>query len=165
MYVRKAALVSSVSSIVHHFLSPSMDGVGYKLQPAGPGYESVWGATAVVPYLEALTAEGSLDAAFEAMAAHDQELALKLLGYLGAERQWRRGVRVVGDVGAGPAGRMPTVSFVVGEGDGGMQRALGSREVVRRVDGSKAKVSWQLGKLWGTVGNKLADTVRNRSWH
>jgi hypothetical protein len=112
MYVRKKALEKSVHSVVHHFLSPSCDSIGYKLQPAGPGYESVWGTTAVVPYLEGLTSAGTIDAGYNSISAHDSELARNLLDYLTASKQRGRGIRIVGSEKAGPD-RMPTVSFVV----------------------------------------------------
>jgi len=140
MYVRKGALTSSVSSIVHHFLSPGYDGIGYKLQPAGPGYESTWGTTAVVPYLESLTSDGTVDAAYEAVSAHDVELAGKLLDFLEAEKQFKRGVRVVGEK-ASP-NRMPTVSFVVKSGDNG-EEEIKSKDLIRRVD-AKGKVGVQM---------------------
>ncbi|KAF2668420.1 selenocysteine lyase [Microthyrium microscopicum] len=145
MYVRHQQLTSSVSSIVHHFLSPEDDRIGYKLQPAGPGYESVWGTTAVVPYLEGLTEEGTLEAASEAMSAHDAELAGMLLEFLTEERQWKRGVRVVGEEKAGPD-RMPTVSFVVGEGEDG-EKAMKSRTVVKGFD-KKGKIGIRYGHFY-----------------
>jgi hypothetical protein len=114
MYVRKKALEKSVHSVVHHFLSPSYDSIGYKLQPAGPGYESVWGSTAIVPYLEGLTSTGTIEAGYDLISAHDSELARTLLSYLTAPKQRERGIRVVGSEKAGPD-RMPTVSFVLVE--------------------------------------------------
>lgn len=140
MYVRHESLVNSVSSIVHHFLSPSVDQNGYKLQPAGPGYESVWGGAAAVGYLESLTVSGGLTAAYEAIAEHDTKLAAQLLAYLTSERLWRRGVRVVGD-GTSGAHRMPTISFVVDAGEEG-ESAIKSKELVARFD-KQGKVSHQ----------------------
>ncbi|KAJ6483079.1 pyridoxal phosphate-dependent transferase, partial [Mycena sanguinolenta] len=52
LYVRGAALDASVSSIVHHFL-PAAHAAA--LQPGGPGYETVYGTTSVIPYLLSLT--------------------------------------------------------------------------------------------------------------
>ena len=115
MYVRRAALTGSVRSVVHHFLSPDVDATGYQAQPAGPGYESVWGTTAVAPYVRSLAERGTLDAGFEATKAHDAGLAGELLAFLGGKACFDRGVRVVGSARAG-GDRMPTISFVVAEG-------------------------------------------------
>jgi hypothetical protein len=132
MYVRHSSLENSVSSIVHHFLSPSVDSIGYKLQPAGPGYESVWGGVAVVSYLESLTSSGELGDAYEAMAAHDSKLAEQLLTYLTLQKQWKRGVRVVGDANPGPT-RMSTISFVVDKGEAG-ESSIKSKDVIKKFD-------------------------------
>jgi len=132
MYVRHRALTQRVKSIVHAFLSPNVDGIGYKLQPAGPGYESTWGTTAIVPYIESLTAEGTLEAGFTTMKTHDAEIAKVLLRFLSADKQRKRGVKIVGSEEPGPD-RMPTISFVVGTGDGG-ETALKSKMVVNMFD-------------------------------
>jgi hypothetical protein len=132
MYVRKAVLQQSVQPIVHHFLSPYQDNVGYKLQPSGPGYESVWGTTAVVPYLKSLTAEGTFEAGYAAIAAHDSDLASRLIDYLTAPKQRARGIRVVGSEQPGPD-RMPTVSILVGEGVNG-EKSWGSKELIDEFD-------------------------------
>lgn len=72
LYVRKAALKGSVSSVVHHFLnvrsfSPvsrlrltrlQVPEVAYKIMPGGPGYEAVYALTGIIPYLLSLTPEG-----------------------------------------------------------------------------------------------------------
>ncbi|KAJ8475319.1 hypothetical protein ONZ45_g15652 [Pleurotus djamor] len=119
LYVRANTLNSSVSSIAHHFLPTN---TSYKLQPGGPGYEIPYGTTGVIPYLLSLvpppTAPSSdatiahLDAAFSAIAVHEQELLKPLLGFLTAKEQVERGVRIVGTEEAG-LNRVPTVSFVV----------------------------------------------------
>jgi hypothetical protein len=141
MYVRKNSLEKSVQSVVHHFLSPYVDSIGYKLQPAGPGYESVWGSTAVVPYIESLTPEGTLDAGYKAMQTHDAEIAKTMLRFLTADKQRARGVRVVGS--ETPSGeRMPTISFVVVKGEKG-EPAMKSKGVIDEFD-KRGKVS----SLW-----------------
>src|ERR1700712_1902092 len=96
MYVRKPALETSVHSVIHHFLSPAMDSIGYKLQPAGPGYESTWATTAVVPYLESLTPDGTVTSGYSMISEHDSELAEAMLKYLTAPKQRERGIRVIG---------------------------------------------------------------------
>jgi hypothetical protein len=123
--VRKPALTSSVTSIVHHFLKADY---AYKLQPGGPGYETVFGTTSALPYLLSLTPARTLDATFAAIAAHETKLVSTLLGWLTAPEQQARGVRVVG-VEEASVDRLPTVSFVVvGE------RPVGSRAIVRVFD-------------------------------
>ncbi|KAJ6626088.1 pyridoxal phosphate-dependent transferase [Mycena sp. CBHHK59/15] len=125
LYVRAPALAVSVSSIVHHFLRAEH---AYKLQPGGPGYEAVYGTTAVLPYLLSLTPAGDLDATFAAIAAHETTLVTKLLAYVTAPEQAARGLRVVG-VEEPVADRVPTVSFVV-VGD----RPMRSKDVVKVFD-------------------------------
>jgi hypothetical protein len=132
MYVRKQALEASVQSTVHDFLEPTVKSIGYKLQPAGPGYESAWATTAVVPYIESLTATGTLEAGYQAMVAHDVELAKMLLEYLTGERQRARGVRVVGSEEPGPS-RISTITFVVVEGSKG-EPARKSKWVIDEFD-------------------------------
>ncbi|KAI0364983.1 PLP-dependent transferase [Pilatotrama ljubarskyi] len=126
LYARAAALRHSLSSLAHHFLSPAVDAKPYKLQPGGPGYELVYACTAVPPYLRSLTPAGTLDAAWDAVAAHERTLVEPLLAYLRAKRE--RGVRIVGEEQAGEA-RVPTISFVV-RGD----RPIASRDVVKAFD-------------------------------
>lgn len=114
LYVRDKSLRTSVSSIVHHFLSPHVDDIGYKLQPQGPGYESVYASTGVNQYLLSLTPDNHLDATFNAIALHEQTLLEPLLDFLQEPKQWKRGVRIVGDEKLS-LNRVPTVSFVVAD--------------------------------------------------
>jgi hypothetical protein len=126
MYVRASSLEHSVHSIVHHFLK--VDKVAYKLQPGGPGYETIYGATGIIPYLRSLTSKDDLRASFDAIAAHEQELLKPLIGFLTDDVQRARGVRVVGEETVNLE-RVPTVSFVVvGE------KPLGSRAIVAAFD-------------------------------
>ncbi|KAJ7734034.1 pyridoxal phosphate-dependent transferase [Mycena maculata] len=125
MYVRAPALATSVSSIVHHFLRAEGP---WKLQPGGPGYETVYGTTSVIPYLLSLTPAHNLDATFAAIAAHETKLVTALLAYLTAPEQAARGLCVVGVEEPGLS-RVPTVSFVVvGE------RPMRSKDIVRVFD-------------------------------
>lgn len=121
-YVRSSALLSSLSKVVHHFLQ--VDSKPYKVQVGGPGYELVYGATGAVPYLLSLTPENNLDASFDAIATHEQLLLQPLLSFLTDQKQYDRGVRVVGS-GEVNALRVPTVSFVVVG-----QNAMKSKDVV-----------------------------------
>jgi len=116
-----------LTSLVHHFLQ--VDTLPYKLQPGGPGYEIAYATTAVVPYLLSLSPNAnSLDASFEAITIHEQQLLKVLLGFLTAPEQVERGVRVVGDDKVG-IDRVPTVSFVVTG-----QRAMKSKDIVKVFD-------------------------------
>ncbi|KAJ7060310.1 hypothetical protein C8F01DRAFT_1253650 [Mycena amicta] len=66
---------------VHHFIEPGSASYppSYKLQPGGPGYETVYGTTSVIPYLLSLTPANDLDASFTAIAAHETQIVTKLL--------------------------------------------------------------------------------------
>lgn len=111
-----------MTKIVHHFLD--VDTVAYKLQPGGPGYELVYGATGVIPYLLSLTPKNDLRASFDAIAAHEQTLLQPLISFLVDPVQKERGVRIVGEETVN-LGRVPTVSFIVTG-----QRPLKSRTIV-----------------------------------
>lgn len=126
LYVRLSSLRESVSSILHHFLN--YDQKSYKLQPGGPGYELVYGTTAVLPYLLSLTPESDLGASFDAITAHEQKLIEPLLAFLTAPEQIDRGVRVVGEETPG-INRVPTISFVVVG-----RNAMRSKEIVQVFD-------------------------------
>ncbi|KAJ7810285.1 pyridoxal phosphate-dependent transferase [Mycena olivaceomarginata] len=150
LYVRKPALTSSVTSIVHHFLKADY---AYKLQPGGPGYETVFGTTSALPYLLSLTPARTLDATFAAIAAHETKLVSTLLGWLTAPEQQARGVRVVG-VEEASVDRLPTVSFVVvGE------RPVGSRAIVRVFD-ERGGIGIRYGHFYAyTLGQQLPPPV------
>ncbi|KAG1842471.1 pyridoxal phosphate-dependent transferase [Suillus tomentosus] len=126
VYVRPAAMQTSLTSLAHNFLK--VDDKPYKLQPGGPGYELVYGATAIVPYLKSLTPEDDLVASFNAIADHEQNLLAPLLGFLTDARQVDRGVRIVGTSEINLS-RVPTVSFVVVG-----QNAIKSKDIVGAFD-------------------------------
>ncbi|KAF9563571.1 selenocysteine lyase [Agrocybe pediades] len=126
LYVRAHALENSVTSVVHHFLH--VDKVAYKLQPGGPGYELVHGATGVIPYLLSLTDKNDLRASFDAIAEHEQTLLKPLMAFLTDPKQRERGVRIVGEETVG-LHRVPTVSFVVTG-----QNAIKSKAIVNFFD-------------------------------
>jgi cysteine desulfurase family protein (TIGR01976 family) len=98
-----------------------------KLEPGNPCYELCWGAAAVVDYLEALggaPGRAGVDAAFDAIAAHETALCARML-------DWARGrndVKIVGPDRAGPD-RVPTLSFSAPGCD--------LAAVVARVDGAR----------------------------
>ncbi|KAG1821459.1 pyridoxal phosphate-dependent transferase [Suillus variegatus] len=126
VYVRPAAMQTSLTSLAHNFLK--VDDKPYKLQPGGPGYELVYGATAIVPYLKSLTPEDDLVASFNAIADHEQTLLAPLLNFLTDARQVDRGVRIVGTSEINLS-RVPTVSFVVVG-----QNAIKSKDIVGAFD-------------------------------
>jgi len=131
LYVRSTAL-EPLTSLAHHFLSVTTKPL--KLEPGGPGYELVYGTSAVLPYLLGLTPARSLEASFAAMAAYERALVAPLLDWL--RGKYGRGVRIVGE---GDGERVPTVSFVVVG-----QRAMRSRDVVGAFDRTGG-----IGIRWG----------------
>ena len=120
-------LETSVTSIVHHFLD--VDTVpANKLQPGGPGYEIVYGTTGVLAYLLSLTPANDLQATFDAIALHEQNLVKPLLSFLTDSIQYERGVRIVGKATADLT-CAPTISFVVVG-----QRPMKSKDIVNVFD-------------------------------
>lgn len=95
------------------------DELPYKLEPGGVPHELAASLPAIVEYLLDLESrlpgggEGAererLARAFEAIAAHEAALVAPLLAFL----RDRPGVRLVGEPGADPARRLPTVAFSV----------------------------------------------------
>ncbi|KAF6763695.1 pyridoxal phosphate-dependent transferase [Ephemerocybe angulata] len=106
---------NSVSPLVHHFIKA--DDISYKLQPGGPGYETVYATTGVNQYLLSLTPANDLNASFAAIAAHEQTLL---------------------ETDTVGLNRAPTISFVVvGE------HAMQSKDVVKDFDAEgKAGIRW-----------------------
>jgi len=150
LYVRAPALKTSVTSIVHHFLHAEH---AYKLQPGGPGYETLYGTTSALPYLLSLTPANDLTATFEAIAAHETKLVTALLSYLTAPEQAARGIRVVGVEEPGPT-RLPTISFVV-VGD----RPMRSKDVVKVFD-ERGGIGIRWGHFYAyTLSTQLAPPV------
>ncbi|KAG1815873.1 pyridoxal phosphate-dependent transferase [Suillus variegatus] len=139
VYVRSAALQTSLTSIVHHFLK--VDDKPYKLQPGGPGYELVYGAMAIMPYLKSLTPEDDLKASFNAITNHEQTLLSPLLHFLMDAKQVDRGVRIVGRSKINLS-RVPTVSFVIVG-----QNVIKSKDVVGVFD-KKGGIGIQYGHFY-----------------
>jgi selenocysteine lyase/cysteine desulfurase len=127
--------------------------VAYKLQPGGPGYETVYGTTGVVDYLLSLTPENSLKASFDAIADHEQKILKPLLEFLTDPAQKERGVRIVGEETV-DVNRAPTVSFVVVG-----QRALKSKDIVRLFD-QKGGIGIRYGHFYAyTLVDELSPKV------
>ncbi|PSR74014.1 hypothetical protein PHLCEN_2v10198 [Hermanssonia centrifuga] len=130
LYARAACIQSSLGSLAHHFLR--VQSKSYKLQPGGPGYELVYGCTAIPEYLRSLSPSGSLVGAFDVIAKHEQSLIKPLLEYLKSKES--RGVRIVGEEDVGP-NRVPTISFVVvAEKPIRSRRAIKSKDIVKVFD-------------------------------
>lgn len=122
----------------------------HKLQPGGPGYELVYGCTAIPIYLRTLSPSQDLNEAWTLIAEHEQSLVKPLLTYL--KSKYSRGVRIVGPEEANLS-RVPTISFVVvGE------RAIASQDVVKVFD-QKGNVSA------GTAASKKALTPFCSDWN
>ena len=158
LYARLSKL-PNLTPLTHHFLSPSVDKVSYKLMPGGPGYELVYGVTGVLDYLLSISPisgptssvslkdPGSiysdpethvrLKATFAVIAKHEQTLVKRLLGHLTSEKLVKRGVRVVGEETTNER-RVPTISFVIVKGETG--DAISGKDVVKVFD-AKGTVS------------------------
>ncbi|MCY7386995.1 MAG: cysteine desulfurase-like protein [Burkholderiales bacterium] len=123
-------LLLSLPSLNHYFIGPEV--LPYKLQPGNVNFELSWGCAGIGEYLQevgsSLGALGSgrqrMQAAFDAFAHHEDQLAEQLLSYLRS----KPGVRIIGHDRVTDGNRMPTISFVVA----GQQ----SEAIVRHVDKS-----------------------------
>jgi len=114
MWGRKEHLLP-LSNLNHFFFA--QDAIPYKLQPGGINYELVAGSAGIVAYLEMLGSRvdigasegrGRLQAAFDAILAHEETLTHRLITFL----QGRKGVTIVGRSEV-DATRLPIVSFTV----------------------------------------------------
>jgi len=148
LYTR-GSILPKLGSVTHHFHMPRHAARPFKLQVGGPGYELVFAAAAVLPYLVSLSSPDAvlfdsedllrkrskqeLRAALEQTGAlfhqHEKRLMEPVLGFLKSERAYARGVRIVGIEDAGHSAREPTMSFVV-VGD----KSMKSKDIVERID-------------------------------
>ena len=99
----KRELLDGLDTINHDFIGKQLP---YKLQPGNVNFELSHGLGGLYEYIEGL---GGKVAAFDAIAAHEEKLAERLLSWL----RDRRGVRIHGERTADRALRVPTVSFSV----------------------------------------------------
>lgn len=128
----KYAHLLELANLYHYFIAN--DRIPYKLQPGNPNYELSWGSVGIVDYVEALGARVSVNtpapatprarmqAAFAAMAAHEEVLARRLLDYLATKPR----VSVIGEATADQAVRVPTISFTV--------QGQAAPDIVRQID-------------------------------
>lgn len=176
LYTRLSKL-PSLTPLTHHFLSPAVDKVAYKLMPGGPGYELAYAVTGVLEYLLSISpipgptsstslkdpssiysdpeTHTRLEATFTAVAKYEQVLANRVLGHLISEKLVKRGVRVVGEETANER-RVPTISFVVVKGETG--NAISGKDIVKIFDAE------------GSVGSSFftrhpASHGRHADWH
>ena len=104
--------LADVASQNHFFVGA--DAGPAKLEPGNPSYEVAYASAGIVDYLEELggaaapAAADPIDAAFEAIEAHEAALGAPLLAFL----RRRPGVRVLGEPEMTPT-RVPTISFAV----------------------------------------------------
>ena len=124
----KRARLDALACINHEFLA---DQVPYKLQPGNVNFELSHSLGGVYDYVDSL---GGKVAAFDAIAAHEERLATRLLSFLAAQP----GVRVFGERTGDRTLRVPTISFVV---DGCSPEAI-----VREVD--RARVGIRHGDFY-----------------
>ena len=154
LYTRLSKL-PTLTPLTHHFLSPSVDKIAYKLMPGGPGYELAYSVTGVLEYLLSISPTSSmaledhgsiysdpethirLKATFAAIAKHEQTLVKRLPGHLTSEKLVKRGVRIVGEEITNER-RVPTISFVIVKGETG--DAISGKDVVKVFD-AKGTVS------------------------
>lgn len=121
-------LLLSLPSLNHYFIGA--DVVPYKLQPGNVNYELSYGCMGISDYLvhvgsvlaPADTVREKMQAAFDAFARHEDELAERLLAYLRA----KPGVHIVGLAQATAGQRVPTVSFTA--------KGRPSESIVRHMD-------------------------------
>ena len=114
LYGKREAL-EALDTINHEFITS----VPYKLQPGNVSFELSHGLGGLFEYVDSL---GGKDAAFAAFAAHEEELAERLLAWL----REQPGVRIHGEHSGDRLLRVPTISFSV---DG-----LAPEAIVRAVD-------------------------------
>ncbi|RTL22281.1 MAG: cysteine desulfurase-like protein [Burkholderiales bacterium] len=127
MWVQRELLLS-LPSLNHFFIGPEV--IPYKLQRGNVNYELSYGCAGIVDYLRDVGTElgavgdgrAHMQAAFDAIARHEDALAEQVLQWL----RGRRGVRIIGLPSVTAGERVPTISFVA-EGQP-------SEAIVRRVD-------------------------------
>ncbi|MBY0612581.1 MAG: cysteine desulfurase-like protein [Beijerinckiaceae bacterium] len=113
-----------LDGLYHYFYG--RDKVPMKLEPGNTNYELAWGCTGIVDYFDELGGgtgdRAAIERAFDAVAAHEEALSERLLGWL----RGQNGIRVIGSTRADRATRVPTIAFKVDGHD--------SAELVRALD-------------------------------
>jgi cysteine desulfurase family protein (TIGR01976 family) len=105
MFGRRELLASAKSP--NHFFVPE-DAVPTKLEPGNVNYELSASLPGILDYLETVSSGGP-GAAFERIAAQEQELVDPLLAFLAEHPR----ATLVGSADSNPSARVPTVSFTL----------------------------------------------------
>ncbi|WP_299820479.1 cysteine desulfurase-like protein [uncultured Jannaschia sp.] len=130
----KYDLLRELDGLYHYFYGKEK--VPGKLEPGNPNYELAYSADGIAAYLDELGARhggagdrrARIAAAWGAIAAHEDRLTGRLLGWLGG----RRDARVIGDT-AVDGGRVPTVAFRFdGLDSGAVARAMDDHGIAIR---------------------------------
>lgn len=136
MYVRRELMLQAAGQ--NHYFVPS-DDLPYKLQPGNVTHELAAGLPGIGAYLDGVAEHHDIRAVtrrerwrevFARFAAHEQQLAARLLDFLGAHPR----CRVIGPAVPDAAVRAPTIAFVV---DG-----MPSSQVVPPLDDQHIAVRW-----------------------
>lgn len=131
----KRELLVAAKGQNHEFIAETQ--LPYKFQPGNVTHELAAGLPGIVEYFEGLATHHGIEGAtvrerlagvFEQIAAHEAQLAERLLAFL---REHPR-VRIIGPERADPGRRVPTIAFVV---DG-----IASDAIVSKLDESKVAV-------------------------
>jgi len=101
-----------------------------KLEPGNASYELAYSATGIVDYLAELgeragesgSVRDKIEAAFEQITNHENEIAERLLKYLRS----RTDCRIIGFEHGDDPRRVPTISFVIDDQDAG--------EIAKKID-------------------------------
>ena len=139
LYAKRERLLA-LPGINHFFVAE--DDIPYKLQPGNANYEFTYASAGIAHYFENLGARltrgtqpaANRQAAYQAIATHEEELTRRLLGFLNQ----REDVIVLGDRRADAGVRVPTVSFVVRDRD--------SRTIIEKTD--RAGISLRCGDMY-----------------
>ena len=123
----KYDLLLELDGLYHYFYG--REKVPGKLEPGNPNYELAYSADGIAEYLATLGArQGAtgdrrtrIAAAYDAIAAHEDRLVARLMGWLEA----RLDVRVIGETANPDGGRVPTIAFKFeGLDSGAVARAM-----------------------------------------
>jgi cysteine desulfurase family protein (TIGR01976 family) len=125
MLYGKRAHLDALPCIHHDFIG--RDIVPYKLQPGNVCFELCHGLGGIYDYFDSL---GGAARAFDAIGAHEERLAARLLDFL----RDARGVRIHGDPSSDRARRVPTISFSI--------ESRHSRDVVEAIDLEHIGIRW-----------------------
>ena len=148
MLYGKQEHLDAMPGINHFFIKESP----YKIQPGNVNYELSYGSLGILDYLDSLydglggnasaDFKARMGVVFDAVAAHEQELAEMLLTYLRSKDN----VKIIGERNHDQAVRVPTISFVV--------RGRKSSDITLLVD--KARIGIRYGDFYA---RRLIDSL------